>query len=112
MTSSFKDCWILRFHDQAEMVGQLHAAMLAVDEHGRIRAADSTAPARLGLDGYEALVGRSIEELFDIPPSRFFADAQSRPYQIWPVTSRNRHLLYAGDLAAAGAAAHALAGEG
>jgi len=95
-TSSFKDCWILRFHDQAEMVGQLHAAMLAVDENGRIRAADSTAPARLGLDGYEALVGRSIEELFDIPPSRFFADAQSRPYQISPVTSRDRHLLYAG----------------
>jgi transcriptional regulator of acetoin/glycerol metabolism len=95
-TSSFKDCWILRFHDQAEMVGHLHAAMLAVDEHGRIRAADSTAPARLGLDSYEALVGRSMEELFDIPASRFFADAQARPYQIWPATSRNRHLLYAG----------------
>ncbi len=95
-TSSFKDCWIVRFHEQTEMVGQLHAAMLAVDEHGRIRAADSTAPARLGLDGYEALVGRGIEDLFDISASRFFSDAQAHPYQIWPATSRNGHLLYAG----------------
>jgi len=95
-TSSFKDCWILRFHDQAEMVGQLHSAMLAVDEHGRIRAADSTAPARLGLDGYEALVGHSIEEIFDISPSRFFSDAQARPYQIWPASSRGGQRLHAG----------------
>ncbi|HWA78723.1 MAG TPA: sigma-54-dependent Fis family transcriptional regulator [Acetobacteraceae bacterium] len=95
-TSSFKDCWILRFHDQAEMVGQLYSAMLAVDEHGRVRAADSTAPARLGLIGYDALVGRSIEEIFDISPSRFFSDAQARPYQIWPASSRSGQLLHAG----------------
>ncbi|MDA8048719.1 MAG: sigma-54-dependent Fis family transcriptional regulator [Rhodospirillales bacterium] len=95
-TSSFKDCWILRFHDQVEMVGQLHAAMLAVDEHGRVRAADSTAPARLGLAGHDSLVGRSIEALFDTSLSRFFNDAQARPYQIWPATSRTGHLLYAG----------------
>ncbi len=95
-TSSFKDCWILRFHEQAEMVGQLQAAMLAVDEHGRIRAADSTAPARLATDGHEALVGRGIGELFDISADRLFADARSRPCQAWPVTSRKAHLLYAG----------------
>ncbi len=95
-TGSFKDCWILRFHDQIEMVCQLHAAMLAVDEHGRIRAADSTAPGRLGSDGYESLVDRSIDEIFDISTSRFFGDAQARPYQVWPTTSRDGHLLYAG----------------
>ncbi len=95
-TSSFKDCWILRFHDQVEMVNQLHAAMLAVDEHARIRASDSTASARLGIDSHDLLVGRSIEELLDVSPSRFFADAQARPYQIWPATSRAGHLLYAG----------------
>lgn len=94
-TSSFKDCWILRFHDQVEMVSQLHAAMLAVDEHGRVRAADSTAPARLGMVSHEALVGRGIEELLELSPSRFFADAQARPHQIWPATSRTGHLLYA-----------------
>jgi len=95
-TGSFKDCWILRFHDQTDMVSQLHAAMLAVDEHGLIRAADSTAPARLGLDDYESLVGHSIEELFDIPVNRFFNDAQARPYQPWPTTGRNGQLLHAG----------------
>ncbi|MGH7159007.1 MAG: sigma-54-dependent Fis family transcriptional regulator [Acetobacteraceae bacterium] len=94
-TSSFKDCWILRFHDQVEMVGQLHAAMLAVDEHGRIRAADSNAPQHLGLDGHDGLVGRGIEELFDLQVSRFFADAQARPYQIWPTASRSGRFLYA-----------------
>ena len=95
-TSSFKDCWVLRFHDQVEMVSQLHAAMLAVDEHGRIRASDSTAPARLGIESHDALVGRSIEELLDLSVSRFFSDAQARPYQIWPTASRAGHLLYAG----------------
>jgi len=95
-TGSFKDCWILRFHDQTDMVSQLHAAMLAVDEHGLVRAADSTAPARLGLDGYESLVGHRIEELFDIPLSRFFNDARAHPYQAWPTTGRNGQLLYAG----------------
>ena len=95
-TGSFKDCWVLRFHEQPEMVGQLHAAMLAVDEHGRVRAADSTAPARLGLDGHEALVGRGIDELLDISPSRFFSDAQSRPYHVWPAASRSGHVVYAG----------------
>lgn len=95
-TGSFKDCWILRFHEQTEMVGQLHAAMLAVDEQGRIRAADSTAPARLGLDGHEALVGRTIDELFDILPSRFFSDAHSRPYHVWPAATRSGDVLYAG----------------
>ncbi len=94
--SSFKDCWILRFHEQAEMVGQLQAAMLAVDEHGRIRAAESTAPTRLAAEGHEALVGRGIGDLFDISTSRFFDDARSRPCQGWPVTSRKGHLLYAG----------------
>ena len=95
-TSSFKDCWILRFHEQGEMVGQLQAAMLAVDEHGRIRAVDSTAPTRLATAGHEALVGRGISEVFDIPTSRFFDDARSRPCQGWPVTDRNGNLLYAG----------------
>ncbi|HUB14641.1 MAG TPA: sigma-54-dependent Fis family transcriptional regulator [Acetobacteraceae bacterium] len=93
---SFKDCWILRFHDQMDMVSQLHAAMLAVDEHGLVRAADSTAPARLGLDGYESLVGQSIEAMFDIPLGRFFNDAQARPYQVWPTSGRHGQLLHAG----------------
>ena len=95
-TGSFKDCWILRFHDQTDMVNQFHAGMLAVDEHGMIRAADSTAPARLGLDGYEFLVGHSIDELFDISLTRFFNDAQAHPYQVWPAAGRNGNLLYAG----------------
>ena len=95
-TSSLKDCWILRFHEQAEMVSQLPAAMLAVDEHGQIRAADSTAPTRLGVQGHDALVGKSIDALFDMPVSRFFADARHRPCQGWPVSTRKGNPLYAG----------------
>ena len=95
-TGSFKDCWILRCHDQTDMVDQLYASMLAVDEHGLIRAVDSTAPTRLGLDGYDCLVGHSIEELFDISITRFFNDAQARPYNVWPTTTRNGSLLHAG----------------
>ena len=93
---SFKDCWIVRFHDQPDMVSQFPAGMLAVDEHGRICAADSTAPARLGLDGYDALIGHSIEEIFEISTGRFFSEAKSHPYQVWPTTNRNGVRLQAG----------------
>jgi sigma-54 dependent transcriptional regulator, acetoin dehydrogenase operon transcriptional activator AcoR len=93
---SFKDCWIVRVYDQTELADQLHAAMLAVDEHGQIRAADSTAPARLGLDGYDAIVGRSIADVFSISVSRFFHEARTRPYQISHATDCNGNLLYVG----------------
>ena len=103
-TGSFKDCWILRFHDQTDMVDQLYASMLAVDEHGLIRAVDSTAPARLGLDGYDCLVGHSIEELFDISITRFFNDAQARPYNVLANHDAERQPAACRHLAAAGGA--------
>jgi transcriptional regulator of acetoin/glycerol metabolism len=68
--------------------------MLAVDEHGQIRAADSTAPARLSLDGYDAIVGRSIADVVGISVSRFFHEARTRPFQISPATDCSGNVLY------------------
>jgi sigma-54 dependent transcriptional regulator, acetoin dehydrogenase operon transcriptional activator AcoR len=94
--SSFKDCWIVRLHEHADMLGGLHAALLAVDEHGRVRAADSRAPAQLGVDGHQTIVGRGIDELFDVTVSRFFSHAQDRLCQAWPTASRDGRPCFLG----------------
>jgi len=93
-SSSFRDCWILRFHEQMELVNQLPAAMLAVDEGGIVRAADSAAPGRLGLDRFDAIIGRSIDDLFEISTTRFYLDARARPHQVWSTTNCSGAQVY------------------
>lgn len=95
-SSSFRNCWILRFHEQMELVNQLPAAMLAVDENGIVRAADSAAPGRLGLDGFDGIIGRSIDDLFEISTTRFYLDARAHPHQVWPTTNCSGGQVYVG----------------
>ncbi len=81
--SSFKDSWIVRFHSRAELVGMVHDAMLAVDEEGRVRGADSLAAGLLGRDQPANLIGHSVAELFSLSPAKFFSQARSMPCRIW-----------------------------
>ena len=94
--SSFRNCWILRFHEQMELVNQLPAAMLAVDENGVVRAADSAAPGCLGLDGFNGIIGHSIDDLFEISTTHFYLDARARPHQVWPTTNCSGDQVYIG----------------
>jgi transcriptional regulator of acetoin/glycerol metabolism len=94
--SSFRNCWILRFHEQMELVNQLPAAMLAVDENGVVRAADSAAPGCLGLDGFNGIIGRSIDDLFEVSTTHFYLDARARPHQVWPTTNCSGDQVYIG----------------
>ena len=92
--SSFRNCWILRFHQQMEQVNQLPAAMLAVDENGIVRAADSGAPGGLGLDGFHGIIGRNIDDLFEVSTTHFHLEARARPHQIWPTTNCSGDEVY------------------
>ena len=94
--SSFKDSWIVRFHSRAELVGMVHDAMLAVDEEGRVRGADSLAAGLLGRDQPADLIGRSVSELFSLSPAKFFGQARSMPCRIWAAQGQgvgSRHFL-------------------
>ena len=95
-SSSFRNCWILRFHEQMELVNQLPAAMLALDENGVVRAADSAAPGRLGVKGFDTIIGRSIDDLFEISTTRFYSDARLHPHQVVRTTSCSGGHVYVG----------------
>jgi transcriptional regulator of acetoin/glycerol metabolism len=95
-SSNFRNCWVLRFHEQVELVNQLPAAMLAVDENGIVRAADSAAPGHLGLEGFDAIIGRSIDDLFEISTTRFYLEARARPHQVWPTMNCSGGQVYVG----------------
>jgi sigma-54 dependent transcriptional regulator, acetoin dehydrogenase operon transcriptional activator AcoR len=70
--------------------------MLAVDENGIVRAADSAAPGHLGLDGFDGIIGRSIDDLFEISTTRFYLDARARPHQVWPTLNCSGGQVYVG----------------
>ncbi|MGC9270312.1 sigma-54-dependent Fis family transcriptional regulator [Acidiphilium sp.] len=91
-THSHRDCLILRFHERPELVGLPYDSLLAIDEHGRIRAVDSTMPAQLGKADHTQIMGRGISELFDISTDRLFEHAQTQPFAIWPIAhGADRH---------------------
>jgi transcriptional regulator of acetoin/glycerol metabolism len=91
-THSYRDCLILRFHERPELVGLPYDSLLAIDEHGTIRAVDSTVPAQLGKADHAAMVGRSVAELFDITTDRLFEHAETEPFAIWPIAhGADRH---------------------
>ena len=94
--SSFKDCWIVRFHSRAELVGMIHDAMLAVDADGRVCGADSLAAGLLACDKPADLIDRRVSEVFDLSPAKFFAQARSMPCRIWAAQGQapgSRHFL-------------------
>lgn len=94
--SSFRNCWILRFHEQIELVNQLPAALLAVDENGIVRGADSAAPGCLGLNGFDGIIGRNIDDLFEVSATHLYLDARARPHQVWPTTNCSGEQVYIG----------------
>ncbi|MCW8306022.1 sigma-54-dependent Fis family transcriptional regulator [Acidiphilium sp. PA] len=91
-THSYRDCLILRFHERPELVGLPYDSLLAIDEHGTIRAVDSTVPGQLGKADHTALLGRSVAELFDLTTDRLFEHAEAEPFAIWPIAhGADRH---------------------
>ncbi|SEP66563.1 Transcriptional regulator of acetoin/glycerol metabolism [Solimonas aquatica] len=62
----FRNKRVIRFHSRPEFVNLLHDGALAVDADGRITAADDTAVALLSVDCRSDLIGRPVNEIFDV----------------------------------------------
>ncbi|HYP85340.1 sigma-54-dependent Fis family transcriptional regulator [Variovorax sp.] len=60
----FRDAHPLHFHSRPEFVYTLHEGKLAVDEDGRVLAANRSAMFQLGLQSMEQIRARRIEDLF------------------------------------------------
>jgi transcriptional regulator of acetoin/glycerol metabolism len=88
----YREALVMHFHEQPEFFGLPYESLLAVDEAGRVLAADGTLTNRLGFSSRSALVGRSISDLFDITPERLFAYAETQPMAAWPLAyGQNGH---------------------
>lgn len=81
----FPDAYVMRFHSRPEFVGLLHEALLAIDEGGRIIAANEIALEQLGLDDRVGLLLRSIDEVFQFDFSTLEHRARYEPGTIWPI---------------------------
>ncbi|PZN33711.1 MAG: sigma-54-dependent Fis family transcriptional regulator [Proteobacteria bacterium] len=62
----FRHGTILRFHARPELVNLQHDAALALSDDAKVVAADEMAIRLLGAGSREELVGRPIEEIFDV----------------------------------------------
>ena len=61
-----RDNFVLRFHARPEFLGTLGEGAVAFDAEGRIKAANRSALFQLDLDSIDAIVGRSLEDVFAI----------------------------------------------
>ncbi|MFO1506881.1 MAG: sigma-54-dependent Fis family transcriptional regulator [Lysobacterales bacterium] len=92
----FRNDRILRFHSRPEFVGLLHEALLAVNEDGTVLAANESALAQLGYPDRSALVGRSIDAVFQFTAQTLEQRAAQAPLTIWPIRdTRHSRRFYA-----------------
>jgi len=62
----FRKHYVLRFHSHPEVIGSVREGILALDESGRVLAANRSARALLGLTRTDVLAGRTLPMLFNI----------------------------------------------
>jgi transcriptional regulator of acetoin/glycerol metabolism len=73
----FRGTTVLRFHTRPELVNLQHDGALALSSDARVVSADGMAMRLLGVRDRSALVGRSVEEIFDVRGEDLLA-AQAR----------------------------------
>ncbi|TBU89525.1 sigma-54-dependent Fis family transcriptional regulator [Stutzerimonas kirkiae] len=90
----FDDQWLLRFHVQAGSVGLFSEGLLAFERDGRICAVNQ---AGLNLLGHtrSALLGKSLEEVFDCALEEVIGRANLDARTSWPLHARSGQLLFA-----------------
>lgn len=90
----YDDQWLLRFHAQAEYIGQCSEGLLAFDGNGRVQAVNQGAINLLGLSR-EQLLGRTVEEIFDCRLRELLGRAALQPVSSWPLFSQQGQALFA-----------------
>ncbi len=91
---AYRDHWVLRFHSRPEFVNLVHDGMLAINEDGRVLAADASAAVQLGFDDRDALVGSEIAAFFDVTPSQLAERVVESHLTVWPVHEVRRGRRY------------------
>lgn len=86
----YPDARVLRFHSRPEFVGLLHEGLLAIGEDGIVLAANEAAIEQLGHNSRAALVGRSIEAVFQFGFSALEHRAHHEPGTIWSIRDVER----------------------
>ena len=75
---------VLRFHARPELVNLQHDGALALADNGTVIAVDQTATRLLGATP-AALIGRRIDEIFDVRAEELICPAVSTRAALWPV---------------------------
>ena len=91
---SYQGEWLLRFHSQAEYIGQFSEALLAFDSEGRVRAVNQGAINVLGLSRRQ-LLGLTLLDIFDCHLDDLFARASMQPSTSWPLSTRQGQPVFA-----------------
>ncbi|WP_435606194.1 sigma-54-dependent Fis family transcriptional regulator [Pseudomonas knackmussii] len=90
----FEGQWLLRFHLQADYVGLFSEGLLAFDGGGRILAVNQSALNLLD-HPRDALLGRSVEDCFDLRLDDLLGRASAQPSASWPLRSHAGRLFHA-----------------
>ncbi|MHA6495202.1 sigma-54-dependent Fis family transcriptional regulator [Pseudomonas borbori] len=91
---SYEGEWLLRFHAQAEYIGQFSEGLLAFDGDGRICAVNQSAINLLGLSRRQ-LLGRTLIEVFDCSLDDLLSRASPQPAASWPLYTQKGQPLFA-----------------
>ncbi len=91
---SYEGEWLLRFHAQAEYIGQFSEGLLAFDGDGRISAVNQSAINLLGLPR-QRLLGRTLLEIFDCHLDDLLGRASPQPAASWPLYTQKGRQLFA-----------------
>nr|WP_298140574.1 sigma-54-dependent Fis family transcriptional regulator [uncultured Pseudomonas sp.] len=91
---SYEGEWLLRFHAQAEYIGQFSEGLLAFDGDGRISAVNQSAINLLGLPR-QRLLGRTLLEIFDCRLDDLLGRASPQPAASWPLYTQKGKQLFA-----------------
>ncbi len=91
---------LLRFHHRPEFVDLLHDGAIAVDAAGVIVAADVTGLKLLGASTREAVIGRSIADIFDATFEELLSARNATRRPIWQLRDNAHGRLYYASLVA------------
>ena len=69
----FRETTILRFHARPELVNLQHDGAIALGSDAKVLSVDGTAVRLLGAGHRDELIGRRIDEVFDIRPDEIFS---------------------------------------
>ncbi len=86
---SYKDRFLVRFHSRPEFVSTLGEGVVAFDCEGTALALNRSAVVQLGVDSKDQLVGKRIEDIFNLSMNSLFNLAARHAFHPVPIHDAN-----------------------